>query len=52
MAQSTYNLYMVETSHPTAQKLIETVSSMLDGENPNDILVDEVLKISGVSRGS
>lgn len=43
---------MVETSHPTAQKLIETVSSMLDGENPNDILVDEVLKISGVSRGS
>ena len=31
---------------------MDTVSTMLDGEHPHEILVDEVLKVSGVSRGS
>ena len=43
---------MVESPHPTAEKLLDTVSTMLDSDNPHDILVDEVLRISGVSRGS
>lgn len=43
---------MVESPHPTAVTLMDTVSKMLDGDNPHDILVDEVLRISGVSRGS
>ena len=38
--------------HPTAEKLMQTVSDMLDSDNPHDILVDEVLKRSGVQRGS
>ena len=38
--------------HPTAVKLLDTVSAMLDGANPNDIFVDDVLHVSGVSRGS
>lgn len=38
--------------HPTAEKLIQTVSSMLDSEHPHEILVDEVLRQSGVNRGS
>jgi AcrR family transcriptional regulator len=38
--------------HPTAVKLIDTVSVMLDGANPNEIYVDDVLNASGVSRGS
>lgn len=43
---------MPESQHPTAKKLMDTVSVMLDGANPHDILVDEVLRVSGVSRGS
>lgn len=43
---------MVESPHPTAEKLLDTVSTMLDSDNPHDILVDEVLRVSGVSRGS
>ncbi len=39
-------------THPTAVKLLDAVSVMLDGENPNDIFVDDVLRKSGVSRGS
>lgn len=38
--------------HPTAEKLMQTVSAMLDSEHPHDILVDEVLRVSGVNRGS
>lgn len=38
--------------HPTAQKLVDTVSAMLDGSDPNELLVDDVLKASGISRGS
>lgn len=43
---------MADTQHPTAEKLVQTVSGMLESENPHDILVDEVLRISGVKRGS
>lgn len=43
---------MIERQHPTAEKLVQTVSDMLDSENPHDILVDEVLRVSGVQRGS
>lgn len=43
---------MTEQLHPTAAKLVLTVSEMLDSEHPHDILVDEVLRISGVNRGS
>lgn len=43
---------MTDQKHPTAQQLMDTVSAMLDGNNPHDILVDEVLRVSGVSRGS
>ena len=43
---------MAERRHPTAERLVQTVSDMLDSENPHEILVDEVLRISGVQRGS
>lgn len=43
---------MTEPLHPTAEKLVQTVSDMLDSENPHEILVDEVLRRSGVQRGS
>lgn len=43
---------MAEALHPTAEQLLATVSAMLDGEHPQDILVDEVLARSGISRGS
>lgn len=43
---------MSDQLHPTAQQLMDTVSAMLDGAHPHDILVDEVLRVSGVSRGS
>lgn len=38
--------------HPTAEKLIDTVSTMLQGENAHNILIDDVLAASGVSRSS
>ena len=43
---------MSSHDHPTAVKLLDTVSAMLDGTNPNEIFVDDVLRKSGVSRGS
>lgn len=43
---------MIETLHPTAEKLISTVSTMLDGKQPHTILVDDVLAASEVSRGA
>jgi AcrR family transcriptional regulator len=43
---------MARPIHPTKERLIETVSLMLDGEHPQDILVDDVLEKSGISRGS
>lgn len=38
--------------HPTKRKLVETVSRMLDGQQPYDVLIDTVLRESGVSKGS
>lgn len=43
---------MSEPLHPTAEKLLQAVSGMLDSDNPHEILVDEVLRQSGVQRGS
>ncbi|BAU99786.1 TetR/AcrR family transcriptional regulator [Aurantimicrobium minutum] len=43
---------MTQQLHPTAKKLMDTVSAMLDSSNPHGILVDDVLKISGVARSS
>lgn len=43
---------MTDKVHPTAEKLMQTVSAMLDSEHPHEILVDEVLRVSGVNRGS
>lgn len=43
---------MTTTLHPTAEKLIATVSVMLDGARPHEILVDDVLAASGISRSS
>jgi AcrR family transcriptional regulator len=43
---------MPSETHPTAIKLLDTVSTMLDGDHPNEIFVDDVLHVSGVSRGS
>lgn len=42
----------VEHYHPTKRKLIETVSTMLDGQQPLDVLIENVLRESGVSKGS
>lgn len=38
--------------HPTQLRLIDTVSGMLDGEDPYGVLIERVLEESGVSRGS
>ena len=43
---------MMEKAHPTATKLMDTVSTMLDSSHPHDIIVDDILKKSGVSRSS
>ena len=42
----------VASMHPTKRRLIETVSVMLDGQQPYDVLIDSVLRESGVSKGS
>ena len=38
--------------HPTKRLLVETVVAMLESKKPNEILADEVLETSGVSKGS
>jgi len=38
--------------HPTAARLIQTTSEMLDGSNPQHIRIDDVLAVSGVAKGS
>ncbi len=40
------------TPHPTRERLIETMASLLDREAPEQISVDEVLSVSGISKGS
>ena len=38
--------------HPTRVRLIETVAAMLDEKTPREITSEEVLAVSGISRGS
>ena len=40
------------TMHPTKKVLLETVITLLDNKKPEEILSDEVLQISGISKGS
>ena len=39
-------------SHPTRERLIDTMVSLLDQKPPEKISVDEVLLVSGISKGS
>ena len=41
-----------KTSHPTRERLIETMAGLLDQKAPENINVDEVLSVSGISKGS
>ena len=43
---------MLSAFHPTKKLLVETVVNLLDSKKPNEILAEEVLDISGVSKGS
>ena len=43
---------MAKQGKSTKERLINTVSEMLDGEHPQNILVEDVLAASGVARGS
>ena len=43
---------MVKSSHPTRDRLIETMAELLDGSDPEHITADQVLTTSGVSKGS
>ncbi len=38
--------------HPTKERLIQTVSAMLDADVQHDVILEDVLKTSGISRGS
>jgi len=42
----------MERLHPTKRLLLETVIKLLDTKKPEEILSDEVLQISGISKGS
>jgi AcrR family transcriptional regulator len=39
-------------SHPTRERLIETMATLLDGDDTEHITADQVLSISGISKGS
>lgn len=43
---------MLNAFHPTKRLLVETVVGALGTKKPSEILADEVLEISGVSKGS
>lgn len=43
---------MAKSSHPTRDRLIETMAELLDGSDPEHITADQVLTASGVSKGS
>lgn len=43
---------MLTRFHPTKRLLVETVSTLLESKRPSEILADEVLERSGVSKGS
>jgi AcrR family transcriptional regulator len=42
----------MERLHPTKRVLLETVINLLETKKPEEILSDEVLQISGISKGS
>ncbi|MEN9750997.1 MAG: hypothetical protein RLZZ600_44 [Actinomycetota bacterium] len=43
---------MKRAQHPTRERLIEVVVELLETKGPGEINVDEVLSISGISKGS
>jgi AcrR family transcriptional regulator len=43
---------MVRSPHPTKERLISVTMSMMDGERPDKVHIDEVLLESGISKGS
>jgi AcrR family transcriptional regulator len=43
---------MLTRFHPTKRLLVETVAMLLESKRPSEILADEVLERSGVSKGS
>ena len=43
---------MLSNFHPTKRLLVETTVKMLDSKAPSEILAEEVLETSGVSKGS
>ena len=45
-------MHMQASFHPTKRLLVETVIELLETKKPNEILAEEVLEISGVSKGS
>ena len=47
-----YLLTVLTSFHPTKRLLVETVVKMLDTKSPVEILAEEVLEVSGVSKGS
>jgi AcrR family transcriptional regulator len=43
---------MLTAFHPTKRLLVETLAALLETKRPSEILADEVLERSGVSKGS
>jgi AcrR family transcriptional regulator len=43
---------MTRSPHPTKERLISVTISMMDGERPDKVHIDEVLLESGISKGS
>lgn len=43
---------MLINFHPTKRLLVETAVAMLENKKPSEILAEEVLEVSGVSKGS
>lgn len=43
---------MATSSHPTRDRLIATMVELLDGDDPEHITAEQVLTLSGISKGS
>lgn len=43
---------MLSTFHPTKAKLVQTAVELLETKLPTEVAVDEILEISGISKGS
>ena len=52
MNHGEYPLRVLTPFHPTKRLLVETVAKLLDSKKQNEISTDEVLELSGVSKGS